>query len=266
MNKDDISRRNFLLGCAFASAVGACAGAGLPAVLWLYAQNDRRRISNALVNLPTPFQSLMVRGMVARSDWGALPPDHAAFNEFGFYSLENPEGWRVYDVPLDQAYQTVIIHHSVVYEADDLSTLLEIQRSHREQRGWADVAYHYFVGQNGVLYEGRDIHARGTHVAGYNTGSVGVCLLGNFVEISPTEAQIITTRSLVSWLTANLKATYLAGHGDFNPQTMCPGINLAAYLDDFAFNAGLVRGVEGYIAPPEQSAGAFCSICGQSHA
>jgi len=208
----------------------------------------------------------MVRGMVARSDWGALPPDHAAFNEFGFYSLENPEGWRVYDVPLDQAYQTVIIHHSVVYEADDLSTLLEIQRSHREQRGWADVAYHYFVGQNGVLYEGRDIHARGTHVAGYNTGSVGVCLLGNFVEISPTEAQIITTRSLVSWLTANLKATYLAGHGDFNPQTMCPGINLAAYLDDFAFNAGLVRGVEGYIAPPEQSAGAFCSICGQSHA
>ena len=46
--------------------------------------------------------------------------------------------------------------------------------------GWADVGYHYLVDKDGTIYEGRNIAIRGAHTQGHNTGSAGVCLLGDF--------------------------------------------------------------------------------------
>ncbi len=198
---------------------------------------------------PTPFPPPPI---VSRTEWGALPPDHNAPNETGFYSLDNPEGWRVYEGDLRAVYRTVVIHHSANYGRDDIDTLLYIQNRHREERGWADVAYHFFVGREGAIYAGRPLDVRGTHVAGYNTGSVGTCLLGNFQEIEPTVSQLASTLHLVQWLAAVLSLTHLAGHREFNPDTECPGDHLAAYLDVLAAGAGLARGTGGYVPSEEQ--------------
>lgn len=254
-----LSRRAFLAGCGLAGAAGVCAGAGLPGFVWLFDQPRRR----AAPILPTAYQLPRPPGMIARADWGALPPDVNARSENGLYSLDNVEGWRVYDTPLEATYQTIVIHHSVVYEQDDRTTLLEVQRSHRADRGWADVAYHYFVGRDGQVYEGRDLHVRGTHVAGHNTGSVGLCLLGNYMRDQPTDLQIGAARQLVAWLAAQLRLTHLAPHSAFNGDTVCPGRYVAAYLLDFAEAAGLTIGTEGYLPPPEQrgESGHFCQDC-----
>lgn len=106
--------------------------------------------------IPTDSPRFPMPAIVSRSNWGALPPDHRAQNENGFYSEDNVEGWRIYDGEIDGAYQSVIIHHAAFYEENDINTLLEVQSTHRNQRGWADVAYHFLVGQNGLIYEGRD--------------------------------------------------------------------------------------------------------------
>jgi hypothetical protein len=183
--------------------------------------------------------------IVDRASWGGVSPNNAASNEFGFYP-ENPYGWRVYDSP--EIYRTVVIHHSVVYAQDDASTLREIQELHQNDRGWADIAYHYLVGKNGLVYAGRAVNVRGAHVGGYNTGSVGVCLLGDFTREDPTNAQIQTTAALVQWLGESLPLTHLAGHYEFNPITVCPGYRMIVHLDDLATQANLKRGTEGYSA------------------
>lgn len=187
-----------------------------------------------------------------RAEWGARAPNHTAENEPGFYSLENVEGWREYAGDLRAIYRTVIVHHSVEYEQDDLTTVREIQNLHMDDRKWADIAYHFIVGKNGVVYEGRDLKARGTHVERYNTGSAGVVFLGDFRFEQPTPEQLNEGRLLINWLVLRLELTHLAGHYEFNDITVCPGPNMLAHLATFAAAAGLMLGTGGYAPPPEQ--------------
>ncbi len=253
----DLSRRAVLGILGLGGLVGLAGAGGMLGLILL--KNARRTAQTPPTPDPRP-------PFVARADWGALPPDHSARNESGFYSADNPEGWRGYDGPLagdsgplagdsgslQDVYRTVVIHHSANYGADDLDTLLYIQDRHRNERGWADVGYHFFVGKTGVIYEGRALNVRGAHVAGYNTGSVGVCLLGNYEEQTPPVEQLAATLVLVEWLAGELALTHLAGHREFNTDTVCPGANLYPHLDMLARAAGLIHSTDGYLPSEEQ--------------
>lgn len=265
--KQQLSRRDLLLLLGGGATVFCGAGGLLGGYLMLSRGNDPNLLPTATpisLESANPQPNVPPPAMISRLDWGATPPNHDATYENGLYSVDNPEGWYVYDPPLTEAYQTVLIHHSVVDEGDDLSTLLEIQNAHRNDRGWADIAYHYLIGQTGLIYQGREVGVRGTHVAGFNTGSVGICLLGNFMNIAPTASQLDSARQLVRWLAGFLALTHLAGHRDFNDGTQCPGDNLVTYLDDFANASGLIHGIEGYIPPethPEEHTANDCPCC-----
>ncbi len=254
MIREPISRRQFMacaLGGASAGLASMCGALGLGGIaLWLTRQQDEDDTPLVIVPNDTPTPENPPPAIVRRAAWGALPPNLNARHEYGFFDPDNnPEGWRVYDQPLPEVYQTVVIHHSVEWEDDDLSTLAFIQDLHRDDRGWADVAYHYFVGRNGTLYEGRALNVRGVHVGGYNTGSVGVCLLGNFMTVQPNQAQLDAAQALVNWLAAELALTHLAGHRAFNDGTLCPGDNLVPHLPNLARVSGLTLGTDGYQGP-----------------
>jgi len=266
------SRRNLLMLFGLMGAgTASCIGGGLIGGILLMLRPSRTNqviyVTETPPAAPTPVAQITPEpGIISREEWGALPPNHNATFEEGFYSTDNPEGWRVYDTNLEDAYQTVVIHHSVIYEADDNETMLEIQRFHRDKRNWADVAYHFFVGKSGAIYQGRDWAVRGTHVGGYNTGSLGICLLGNFMNESPTDAQITSTNQLLAWLVTRLKLTHIAGHRDFNADTLCPGDNLFLHLDTFAATQSLTHSIEGYqppadATPTSQDIGCACPGC-----
>jgi hypothetical protein len=253
-----LSRRQFIaMGFGGAATVAACTVSGIGAGVYLARQINAN--SEAVSEVPLLATSATNRNnlskvigrplIVPRGDWGALQPNHEAENEKGFFSDENPEGWRDYETDIRDIYKTLVIHHSVIDEGDDLSTLLEIQDLHRNVRQWADVAYHFFIGKEGTVYEGRVMTARGTHVAGFNTGSLGVCLLGDFMVNEPSDAQVTTARELGLWLAARLQLTHVAGHRDFNDFTVCPGDNLVPCLAEIATATGLVFGTGGYDGP-----------------
>lgn len=250
-----LTRRDFLILLGMGSALGATGGLGMGYVLL---GSDSSNASE----LPTPTANatLVARlktaerpSVVKRSGWGARDVNYSeADEENGIYSLTNPEGWREYEEQLRAVYNTIVIHHSSMYEDDDVSTMQAIQDLHMGSRGWADIGYHFGIGKNGVVYEGRSVQVRGTHTEGHNTGTLGICLLGNFEEEIPTIAQLNSAQEMVNWLALRLRMTHLAAHRDFNSITQCPGKNLYPLLDQMASQALLKRGTDGYKVPPEQ--------------
>jgi hypothetical protein len=185
-----------------------------------------------------------------RMDWGARALNLEAPEEPGLFDPQtNPLGVLYYASDLRRELNTVVVHHSAFSHAGPA----EIQALHMDRRGYADVAYHFLIDPDGIIYEGRDIHIRGAHVQGYNTGSVGVVLLGNFNEEEPTLAQIESLVDLVDYLRYTYGIRYLAGHKDYPDQspdgTECPGDNLYPLLPDLARNLGMKYGTGGYVKP-----------------
>lgn len=186
--------------------------------------------------------------ITSRAEWGAELPNHNAQNERGLFDpATNPLGWKVYADPLDEVYNTIVLHHTALPATDGPQ---EIQLKHTRDKAWADIGYHFVIGADGVIYEGRDIGVRGSHTGGYNTGTLGIALTGNFEHAMPTEEQLASVAALVRYLAYAYDITHLAGHRHFQPgDTVCPGENFTPLLPEIAENAGLEFGTDGYQPP-----------------
>lgn len=204
---------------------------------------------------PAPSEETRALGplsQITRAGWGAAEaPQYVAGGESGPFDVEaNPAGWLVYPEPLAGWLKTVVVHHSglELYQGPQA-----IQRLHMRRRGWADLGYHFLIDGLGQLYEGRLLNIRGAHTGGFNTGSVGVCLLGNFDVVEPAAAQLDTLRTLAGHLRDAFTVTHMAGHRDFQPGvTSCPGASLWPLLPELAAEVALTFGTEGY-TPPDWS-------------
>lgn len=115
-------------------------------------------MTSSWLNRPDPVAlqpgDLTMR-IVRREEGGAAEPISAARVEFGLNDpVINRGGWMVYERALQA------LHHSTA--------------------GYADIAYRLLIGNDGVVYESRQIGVRGAHVARHNTGAIGICVIGNF--------------------------------------------------------------------------------------
>ena len=199
----------------------------------------------SLSTLPPPKPDI-----VNREEWSARPLDLEAPEEFGIFDARtNPEGVLYYPGNLTEVLNTIVVHHS----ATAYGNPIEVQNLHMDGRGFSDVAYHFLIDSEGVIYEGRAINIRGAHVQGFNTGSVGIVLLGNFNDVQPTESQFDSLHALVDYLRYTYEIRYLAGHKDYPNQspdgTECPGDNLYPLLPKLTQDLGMKYGIGGYVVP-----------------
>lgn len=141
------------------------------------------------------------------------------------------------------------IHHTVTPTTDTLSPearLRNIQAYHQDVRGWCDIGYQYLISRDGRVWEGRGAAKVGSHVAGQNTGNVGIAFLGTYTSVSATATQVANAGALVGDLAARYgiartNAT-IKGHRD-RGETSCPGDRLYGQLGSIiagAQNGGLV--------------------------
>jgi len=84
---------------------------------------------------------------------------------------------------------------------------------HLNGRGWNDIGYNYLIDPNGNIYEGRSggNSVIGVHAGSYNTGSIGISVLGTYggnvkgeyLSNSLTYNIIKSLEKLIGWVAAN---------------------------------------------------------------
>jgi hypothetical protein len=163
-----------------------------------------------------------------RQDWGAD---------------ESIRTWKPEYAPTIKA---ATLHHTVSandYTADQVPAMIRaIYRYHAVSRGWGDIGYHVLVDRFGQVWEGRygglESTVIGAHARGYNIGTVGVGLLGDYESVDTTAPMIDAAEAFIAWkfslfhvdptATTNLtdgggqKVPTIFGHRDVG-RTLCPG-------------------------------------------
>lgn len=78
--------------------------------------------------------------------------------------------------PTKRAISEIIIHCTATPEGRDVS--VETIRGWHKAQGWKDIGYHWVVLLDGAVKPGRPEAEIGSHVAGHNTGTLGVVYVG----------------------------------------------------------------------------------------
>jgi len=139
----------------------------------------------------------------------------------------------------------VTIHHSGLRDdatqyGDCAVMMKKMQRQHVEDRGWADIGYHFIIDRTGRVWEGRPLDLQGAHAGNNdaNAGNVGVALSGDFETQQPTAKQKQSLRKVVEGLMSayRVPASRLASHQEVKRAfrlsfTECPGKNLQPFVD-----------------------------------
>jgi hypothetical protein len=182
--------------------------------------------------------------------------------------VESRSGWGADPqymswVPEFSPAKKLIVHHT-----DTTNTYLDqagaeeqiriIYYYHSVTQGWGDIGYNFIIDKFGNVYEGRYSRAygganpsgddaggksvTGAHTEGWNTGTVGIALLGTFASQDVTPAARQSLESLLAWEAtrngidpqattafvnpvsgATITTANIASHRDYNGTTACPG-------------------------------------------
>lgn len=136
----------------------------------------------------------------------------------------------------------IIIHctatHARWMEGQDTSAkVAEVRRWHVRDNGWRDIGYHYLIDRDGTVARGRPVEQVGAHVAGRNTGTIGVSLLGGHGSNEKdaftshfTPEQDAALRKLLADLQGRFpNATTISGHNQYAAKA-CPGFTVSEWL------------------------------------
>ncbi|CAF1961711.1 unnamed protein product [Rotaria magnacalcarata] len=135
----------------------------------------------AVVNAQSPCDGV---SFVDRGEWGAREP----------FEIQN-----LTRKPLS----FYMIHHeseiaTKCYDDDScIEQVQNIQYNHQNRLDYVDIGYHFLVGENGKVYEGRGWDRQGAHSTGWNKDSFGICIIGNFNTASPNAK---TLKAVRSWI------------------------------------------------------------------
>ncbi|MFF2216783.1 N-acetylmuramoyl-L-alanine amidase [Streptomyces antibioticus] len=142
-----------------------------------------------------PFRAFRSLDIVRRADWGAQETKATASRDFS-------------------PVQALTVHHTATpaNDPDPVRTLRTIHELHAVHNGWGDIGYHFLVDPSGRIYEGRSSGTAtpghnaageivgGFHTAGFNTGNIGIALLGTMTDRPPAAPALRSLTRLLAGL------------------------------------------------------------------
>ncbi len=154
---------------------------------------------------PTTADALAAEAVAApRAAQGMSPlslpkPSVISRSSWGCSEGQNSPRWS----PRYRDTDHIIIHHTVTpnNESDYARRMRSIWSYHANSLGWGDIGYNYLVDPNGNVYEGRagGDNVTGAHAGDYNTGTMGVSLIGTFTDYAPPAAMQNSLEALLAW-------------------------------------------------------------------
>jgi hypothetical protein len=171
-----------------------------------------------------------------RSAWGAASPTN---------------GTRA----ASQGVSLTVVHHTATsndYTRAQVPARIRSMQSYHQGLGWTDLGYNVVIDRFGGVWEGRagglDRAIIGAHASGFNTGSFGVSVIGNFVNVNPTQASLDSLARVIGWKATihgfdpggtvhfnGARRPVVLGHRDVG-QTACPG-RIANYFSQIRSSA-----------------------------
>lgn len=100
----------------------------------------------------------------------------------------------------------IVVHHSASnLSGNYVNDVRNIYLYHTQTNGWDDIGYNFLVAPDGTVFLGRDPegHApdevQGAHFCAKNSGTMGVCLMGNYAADEPTDTALEVLAKLCTW-------------------------------------------------------------------
>lgn len=152
-------------------------------------ENQTHRVTRtAAADATEDMQSSRDFDVKSRSSWGARTPKET--------------------LSAAPAAKFGVVHHTAgsngYSQAAVPGIIRGVQAYHMDGRGWSDIGYNFIVDRFGTIWEGRANSLNratvGAHAAGFNTGSVGVSLLGDYTSAQSAEASRTAASRIISWV------------------------------------------------------------------
>lgn len=223
--------------------------------VWVDGMSDGERVEHRTRQDASAGAAVAQPSVSPRSAWGA--DESLRFNADG----------TLKQAPTYHATKKLIVHHTDTTNADPdpAATVRAIYRYHVVTQGWADIGYNFLLDESGRTWEGRwsrdyaagvspsgdDEQGRGvtgSHTGGWNSGTVGIALLGNLMDRDASPAARTGLVDLLAWAAeragldpratstfvnpvsgATVTTPNIAGHKDYTA-TDCPGGSFYATL------------------------------------
>lgn len=154
----------------------------------------------------------------------------------------------------------LIVHHSAgANTSSNFSAIVAYYWDlHVNTNGWSDIGYNWLIDPNGIVYEGRGSGNTGAHFSCLNSGTLGLCYIGNYQNTAvPTPglqslAELLLYEACQNGIdpadssihsSSQLQLRHISGHRDANSATVgcpkgtaCPGQVLYNKLDSLALS------------------------------
>ncbi len=193
-------------------------------------ENDFTHLKKLSWMFESAFSHFFKSSWVAREEWHARLPK------------KDISTWG-------QEWNSFAIHHTAGQAASSLKAVQNVQNYHMDANKWSDAGYHFLLGNDGKIYEGRSLLFQGADVKGHNAYTVGIVALGCFdeKECDGTKNPLVTKMTkpllhafgdLIGLLAHKKNLTEITvsnvkGHLQFSgAKTVCPGNIIMNYLDD----------------------------------
>ena len=134
---------------------------------------------------------------------------------------------------VEKDWSAIIVHHSATQNGNAAI----FDKMHREQNGWDGIGYDFLIGNGTDSGDGEievtfrwrkqvpGAHCGGTPGNWANEKGIGICLVGNFDQTTPTAQQMQSLAKLIRFLKKRYGISQIYGHGSTPGAhvTHCPG-------------------------------------------
>lgn len=125
----------------------------------------------------------------------------------------------------------IIVHCAATKPSMDIDSA-KIREWHTQERGWSDIGYHWVIKRDGAIECGRPEERSGAHARGYNSESIGICLIGGLDEDGKPDANFTFGQyKSLEFLVEDIKDRHpdseVIGHRDISEKD-CPCFDVKA--------------------------------------